>query len=685
MYATIGDDIPRGKDWTFEPKYDGMRVLAFVDRRRVRLMTRNGHDKAAQFPEIVALLRELASRAKAPLILDGEVVALERGHAGSFQALQTRMHLKNASEVARRAKTHPATLITFDLLRDGTKTLIDEPWRERRAQLERLAERAGDGTLRLSETSPQGARIMARAKKRGWEGVIAKRVEARYVPGARSRDWLKLKLLHRAEFVVGGFTEPRRSRQHIGALLLGYFDDAGRLCYAGSMGGGFDRQSLREMYEHLRTRARKTSPFADAPRTAERAHWVKPDTVVEVKFAEWTADGKLRQPIYLGVREDKEARDVQREAESMQDAKRGQVRRRAAAGASAQAISRKTSRTRQARPKTRAASAAPGGKGNAEAQDVARQIDRLMADEGEGTLRFSNDRELDVTNLSKPYFGKSGPTKGDLLRYYATISPVLLPLIADRPLVLKRYPNGISGSSFFQQNAGEHVPDVVRVADVDMGDGSKATRIIGGDLPTLLYTVQIGAIAVHAWLSRLRSIHHPDWSIIDLDPGDDVPFARVVELARDIRRVAGALGVPAAVKTSGAHGIHVAVPLPPRTSFERSAEFAARLAARIVEARPDLATTERRIKDRPKGTIYVDAQQNAYGKSVVSAYAAREKPNATVSAPLRWSELKPTLRLTSFTVQTMPARVARIGDVWSSALRDRARVRTINEVLAGDT
>ena len=677
MYATIGHEIPAGKDWTFEPKYDGMRVLAFVDARRIRLMTRNGHDKATQFPEIVATLREVAKRAKTPLILDGEVVALEHGHAGSFQALQARMQLKSATEIERRAKSNKATLITFDLLREGDDTLLDHPFTARRTRLESLANRIGKALIRISEISRQGSRMLERAQRGGWEGVIAKRVDATYRPGARSRDWLKLKIQHRAEFVVGGYTEPRRSRPHLGALLLGYYDGDGKLRYAGNMGGGFDREGLRTMFERLKTRERRTSPFENPPRTAERAHWVKPDTVVEVKFAEWTADGKLRQPIFIGLRDDKEARDVHREAESMQHTRGSRIRRRTA-GASARAATTTKRKARKASP------GRPVSSTRAESRRVIEQLDHLIED-GEGTLRFAGGRTLHVTSLTKPYFGKGGPTKGDLLRYYATIGPVLLPLIADRPLVLKRYPDGIEGPSFFQQNAGDNVPDGVRVADVDTGTGSKATRIIGGDLLTLLYGVQIGAIAVHTWLSRLRTLEFPDWSVIDLDPGDDVPFTRVVELARVIRGITEALGVPSVVKTSGAHGIHVAVPLPLRTSFEESAVFAARLAERVVDARPDLATIERRIKARPKGTIYVDAQQNAYGKSVVSAYSVREQPSATVSAPLRWTELKSTLRLEAFTVRSMPGRVARIGDVWASALRERAKTRTIDEVLGGDT
>jgi bifunctional non-homologous end joining protein LigD len=328
MYATLGHALPHGPGWIFEPKYDGMRVIADVTSRQVRLVTRNGKDKSTQFPEVVLALRELARRARRALVLDGEIVAraprrrrASAPEASEFQQLQARMHLKDPDEILRLAIEAPTSFVVFDMLRDGRTTLLAAPWSNRRARLEALFERAGDPqdtTVTISDTTARGASMLARARRAGWEGIIAKRTDARYQPGARAEAWLKLKLLFRAEFVVGGYTEPRNSREHIGALLLGAYDKQGDFVYVGHTGGGFTRDGLAAMHERLAKLERRTPPFKVAPRTNEQAHWVAPKVVVEVKFAEWTKERLLRQPIFLGVRDDKAARDVTIEGVSLQ-------------------------------------------------------------------------------------------------------------------------------------------------------------------------------------------------------------------------------------------------------------------------------------------------------------------------------------------------------------------------------
>ncbi len=311
-------------------------------------------------------------------------------------------------------------------------------------------------------------------------------------------------------------------------------------------------------------------------------------------------------------------------------------------------------------------------------------IQQLVAIEhqgGNGTLDFGRGRELPVSSLGKVYFPDDGYTKGDVMRYYCTVSPVLLPVIADRPLVLKRYPDGIDGPSFFQQNAGAHVPDAVRTAYVATAAGDRAERIIGGDLLTLLYAVQIGTLAVHTWQARIESRSVADSTTIDLDPADDVPFSAVVALAKRIKVVLDKYELRATIKTSGSSGLHIALPLPPKTAFADAAKIAERIAERVVEKDRAHATLERSIKARPAGTIYVDALQNAEGKSVVAAYSVRERTGATVSAPLDWRELRSTLRLESFTIKSMPRRVEKVGDLWGQAMKRRNTQRAVGRVL----
>ena len=688
MYATIGAEAPTGSGWSFEPKYDGMRALAFISPSRVRLMTRNGKDKAKQFPEVASALGLLGQRLRRRCILDGEVVALERNRPGHFQALQGRFHLKSGPDIEAATRESPAAIVVFDLLVDGGENLMNAPWTERRARLEKMLRNPPDG-VRISESSPNGSQMLERARRGGWEGVIAKRSAARYVPGARSRDWLKLKLQHRAEFVIGGYTEPRRTRPYLGAILLGYFDDDGRLDYVGHTGGGFNRESLRDMYEQLRRIEQPESPFTNTPRTNERAHWVKPRVVVEVKFAEWTSDGRLRQPIFLGTRDDKNAMDVHLEKESIQryanepalskrrSAAKGRLVRRPSRDVKAGAKrGMKAAIKRGAKPAAKRGATAK----RRPSREVEVQLEQLEREREDGAVRFGRGKSLHVSSLDKTFFEDSGTTKGDVMRYYAHVAPILLPLLDGRPLILKRYPNGISGSSFFQQNAGT-TPRGVRVAEVETEDGTRATRIIGGDLLTLLHTVQLGTIAVHPWQSRLPTIEHPDYSTIDLDPGKGVPFENVIELARRIRDELESLQLIAALKTSGSRGLHIVVPLPARTTYARSAALAEKIAAVVAAKYPRLATLQRSLQRRPEGTIYVDAQQNARGKSVASAYSVRERPGAPVSAPLQWDELERNLQIQNFTIATMRRRIDDVGDLWGAALKRRNPKRTIDRVL----
>jgi bifunctional non-homologous end joining protein LigD len=669
MLATIGTTIPTGAGWTFEPKYDGVRVLAFAAGASVRLITRNGKDKSHQFPEVTAGVRALALRRKRPFVLDGEIVAFTGDAPARFQALQSRMHLQGERDIAGQVKSTPSALIAFDLLVDGDSVLLDQPWNVRRKRLERFIGARTPKGLRLGDSAPgDGEKLLARARRDDWEGIIAKRVDSTYQPGARSRDWLKLKVEFRQEFVVGGYTEPRNTREHLGAILLGYFD-GDDLVYVGHTGGGFTRESLAAMAKRLARLERKSSPFSTPVRTNEKAHWVRPEVVVEVKFNEWTADSRLRQPIFLGVRDDKDPREVTREATSVQRghgvARAAATRRRTGAAASVKSPPKKSAAKRAAK---RSASAVSGTDARLEVE-----LDAAEHERRDAHLTLGRGVTLSLSSLDKVWFpGRAGGyTKGDVLRHYVRVAPFILPVMEDRPLVLKRFPDGINGEAFYQQKAPPNPPAGVRVDTIEDADGDRVERLVGGSLATLLYQVQLGTISVDPWHARVKSLGFADYSVIDLDPGPRAKFDRVVEVATWVKAELDRLGLRAALKTSGSTGLHIFLPLPPRTSNEAALLIAQLVATRVASAHPREATVERTVSARPKATVYVDYLQNVLGKSVAAAYAVRARPGATVSTPLEWDELTSKLDPRDFTIGTVGERFARVGDIWSLALANR--------------
>ncbi|HXL86330.1 MAG TPA: DNA ligase D, partial [Gemmatimonadaceae bacterium] len=650
---------------------------AFATSTDVKLITRNGKNKSEQFPEIVSALKKLASQTKRPLVLDGEIVALVDGEPARFQELQSRINVKQSQLIARYSAATPAALILFDILMDGDDVLIGEPWTERRA---RLLTRVGKRTstyLRVTESVEEdGKKMLEKARRQGWEGIMAKRMDSRYEPGKRTKSWLKLKIEFREEFVVGGYTEPRNSRENIGALLLGYFD-GDRFIYVGATGGGFTRQSLNDMYKRIKPLERKTSPFEEPPKTSEKAHWVKPEVVVEVKFSEWTADRRLRQPIFVGVRDDKAAKDVEIEPPSVQRKPiRGDTIAKRQPRWNVPARAKLTTKTSAPKDRpSRVKSVKLLERVNKKA--IVGQLSAIEDTGGDGTLDFGGGKTLKISNLDKVFFPKEKYTKGDVMRYYTRIEDFILPTIRDRPLVLKRFPNGIDGESFYQQNASETTPPEVRVEVIEAAGGEKQRRFVGGDLLTLLYTIQLGAISVDPWHSRVGSLEYADYTIIDLDPGPRANFARVVQIARWAKEVIDGFGLHAAIKTSGATGLHIYLPLPPKTPNEAATLVAQMIATKVADAHPKEATIERSVKARGAVTVYVDYLQNIQGKTVAGPYCVRAKPGATVSTPLKWTELRDDLDPHDFHLGNAAERFEKIGDIWNEAMRKKNSLRAL--------
>jgi len=394
--------------------------------------------------------------------------------------------------------------------------------------------------------------------------------------------------------------------------------------------------------------------------------------VVEVKFSEWTADGKLRQPIYLGTRDDKDPQDVGREKQSVQK-KESATARTAAKTVASKSRARKRIYAERTLLRSGGGKSPQRGRGRSAAPRatalarLVRSLQEIEDGNGSGTIEVDGKR-LDVTNLAKVFFPGKKLTKGDLMRYYVTVAPFILPVMKDRPLVLKRFPNGVEAPSFFQQNAGE-TPEGVRVEKIETQGGSTNLRIVGGDLHTLLYTVQLGSISVDPWHSRIQSLDFADYSIIDLDPGPRATFGQVIQVARLIKETLDRLGLHAGVKTSGSSGMHIYLPLPPKTPNEAATLVAQIIATQVAEANPKIATIERAVKARAATAIYVDFLQNIIGKTVAGSYSARANPEALVSTPIRWEELTDDLDPRDFTIETAPSRFAEVGDIWAAALK----------------
>ena len=639
MLASLDDASLEDPQFVYEPKYDGIRAIAEVPPSGpVRLWSRLGNEKTSQFPEITAALARWARRQKQAVVLDGEIVALDaEDRPTGFQKLQGRIHL--AGEPAATSPSVRTAYIVFDVLREGARDLRDVPLLERRTVVERLFKGNRDSCLRVSQmVRGSGGALYERAVEEGWEGLIAKHVDSLYKSGKRTPDWRKIKITQEQEFVVGGWTEPRHARAWFGALLLGVYDGS-RLVYVGHSGTGFNERELVRVMKLLRPLETDKCPFTPRPRTNERPHWIEPRLVAQVRFTEWTADAKLRHPVYLGLRDDKNPREVVREQKS-----------RVASGSSRTKSTLATARVTQA---TLVA--------------LVDQLSTLEDARRDGTLELPDGQRLAVTNLHKVFWPKEKLTKGNLFRYYAQVSPYLLPALSDRPLVMKRFPNGVDAKPFYQHRV-EDVPRGIRTETVKVAE--RRPQIIGGDLLTLMYTTQLAAISQDPWFSRVQSVEFADYAAIDLDPMPGLPFSRTLEVARWIHDELDQLGATSVPKTSGSEGLHIYLPLPAGTPYEAGMLFCQIIATVVAQKHPKHATVERTVAARGK-RVYVDFMQNVLGKTLATAYSARASQFAGVSTPLTWQEVHDGVDRKAFTIRTVPARLSAAGDPWAALRKSK--------------
>jgi bifunctional non-homologous end joining protein LigD len=659
MLASLVEASLTDPYFVYEPKYDGIRALITVEAGlgSVRIASRLGNDKTSQFPDLVRLLKQFAKRLKASVVLDGEIVALDpAGQPVGFQALQGRIHLTGVTE-RHLATTVPVAFIAFDILRDGGQDLTGLPLTARRARLERVFENSGNERLRLSEVVPNdGTALYQRAHEEGWEGLIAKKADSRYAVGKRTSEWRKIKFVRRQEFVIGGWTEPRNSRSHFGALLLGVYEGTA-LHYVGHTGTGFSEQELTRVAGMMRPLEISTCPFVTRPRTNEPAQWIRPELVAEVKFTEWTTDGKLRHPTYLGLRDDIDSKTIRREpivgVPSMKRQGEEENRRRSTAPATEEPESTEAQTLKLPQ----------------NLQRLVQLLHELEQGPGGGVLPLPGGHVLEVGHLRKIFWPKAGITKGELLRFYVSVSAWLLPVLKDRPLVMKRFPNGVTGKAFYQQRAPDEVPKGVRVVTLPEDD-EVPSRLVGGELITLLYMAQLAVISQDPWFSRVNSTDVVDYVALDLDPMPGVPFKQVVQVALHCRDVLEELNIPHALKTSGSSGLHVYIPMMPKTTYESGRLFCEMVATLIAHRIPKLATVTRTVNQRGR-TVYIDYLQNLHGKTLASVYSARASEFAGVSTPIEWSELDERIRPQDFTLRTVLTRFAQNGDQWATFRKAR--------------
>jgi len=606
MLATLSDSnqIPRVDDWEYEIKWDGYRIVARVAGGEAVLRSRKDQDYSQRFANVA---KELVKALKTPdCVVDGEVCALDEEGRPSFSAMQ------------QGKPDTPIVYYVFDLLEVEGEPVIDLPLSERRKRLRKLLD-GRNRTVQFSQPFEDGQALYEAAKERRLEGVMGKKTDSRYEPGKRSRYWLKFKTHGEQEFVIAGYTRGKGRREwSFGSLVLATYGAEG-LEWAGNVGTGFDDAEQEKLLKKLRPLERKTSPFPTPPKMPrvrkDDVVWVEPKLVAEASFAEWTHDRRLRAPVYLGLRTDKDATEVRRE--------------------------------------TPDADAVP---------DVIQK--------GKRTLRLSN--------LDKPFWPEEGITKGDLLAYYRDVAPVVVPHLRERPFTMRRYPDGAGGKSFFQKDKPPGMPDWIPTENIEVStrDRPRQRRRIDAPLVNdelaLLWMVNMGCIDLNTWYSRVPRLDRPDFVLFDLDPSPDVGFRETVQVALLVKEVLDALDLQSFPKTSSADGMHVLVPIARRHTYDDTREFAEIVAGALASTHRGLVTNQW-AKSKRKGVL-IDANQNGEGKTIASVYSVRPRPGAPVSTPLRWDEVDESLDPRAFTMDVVRERIAKHGDLFKGVLTTKQQL-----------
>lgn len=642
MLATLVEQPFSDPNWLFEIKWDGVRAMAWIADGALTLRSRNNIDITARYPELAALPRRFAGR---EAILDGEIVALDAHGRGEFQRLQERMHVRAPGE--KQVRETPVVYFAFDLIYCDGYDLRDAPLLERKQLLQRMLH--ATERFRYADHQPEhGKELYELAKENGLEGIVAKRADSRYV-SERSTNWAKLKVSQTLDAVVGGWTEARTEAIPFGSLLLGLYEGK-KLRFIGHVGSGFDAKKHAELSAKFKELRVASSPFENVPETNEKPFWVKPELVARVKFGGWTQEKYLRHPVFIGLREDLKPEECKWESE---------------VAAATPAVVRATE----------VVGKVISDKAEIEAELFKGRTETINIELEGHRLRFSN--------LNKVYFPESGYTKRDLLAYYYRMADYILPFLHGRALVLRRYPDGIQGQAFFQKDLVEGVPEWFKTAPIDSEErGKQIHYATADDRASLLFLTGLGCIDHNPWTSRLDDLEHPDYFFFDLDPSDETEFSVVVTIARALHEKLEELGIVSFLKTSGATGFHIFIPVEPLYTYEQLRTFGEIIARTVTAQHPNLVTNERSVAKRPAGRVLIDVQQNAMGRPLACAYSVRAFPKAPVSTPVLPRELKPGLKPQNLNIKTVFARLEEKGDLWKDFWKNQQRIEGAIERLS---
>ncbi len=617
--AETRDDAFTRDDWIFELKLDGYRLLAAKSHGEALLLTRNGNDYTAVFPEVARAIKALPFEAG---IVDGEVVVLDDSGKPSFSLLQKRGRLTIPGDVRRAAVELPAAFFVFDLIAFEDFDVRPLPLVQRKQLLADLTPRIG--AVRYLDHIPRdGEAFLEQVTAMGLEGIIAKKADAPY-RGGRSPQWLKIKAEKTGDFVIVGFTQPKGNRSGLGALQLADYVN-GALVYAGRAGTGFNDQLLRDLRELFEPLVRKDPPCHGPvvapnaePRPSEAIPetkttvWIEPRYVCEVRFREWTPDGVLRHPAFLRMRDDKQPHDCERQ----------------------------------------------GWSEPASAPNEAREA--KVAAEPPPAPKAKSQKTISLSNLSKIFWPEEKYTKGDLIEYYKGIAPWILPYLRNRPVVMTRFPDGIDGKSFYQKDAPEFAPVWIRTVGIWSEDTQREIRyFVCDDEESLIYIANLGSIPLHIWMSRVDSLQLPDWCVIDLDP-KEAPFKDVIESAQVLHKICQEIGLPDYVKTTGKSGLHILLPLGRQLTYEQVRTLGELLARLVIKQLPKTTTITRHVTKRGD-KVYLDYLQNRTGQLIVAPFSVRPLHGAAVSMPLEWDEVDHSLDPKAFTIKTAIERMERLG------------------------